>query len=99
MKHTAIRPTAADDERINRGIAGDTDAPEWTGEDFARASPTRNAMPDLVERYRRCRGKQRASTKVLVSLRLDKDLLNNLRASGPGWQGRANDILKKAVLG
>jgi uncharacterized protein (DUF4415 family) len=34
-----------------------------------------------------------------VSLRLDQDLIDRLRASGPGWQGRANDMLKKAVLG
>jgi uncharacterized protein (DUF4415 family) len=99
MKKNAIRPTPADDERINRGIALDPDTREWPDDDFARARPTRDVNPDLVERYRRHRGKQKASTKVLVSLRLDQDLIDRLRASGPGWQGRANDMLKKAVLG
>jgi uncharacterized protein (DUF4415 family) len=32
-------------------------------------------------------------------MRLDRDVIERLRASGRGWQNRANDMLKKAVLG
>ena len=49
--------------------------------------------------YLRTRGKQKAPTKVLVSLRLEREVVDRLRASGRGWQSRANDMLKKAVLG
>lgn len=38
-----------------------------------------------------------ASPKRQVSIRLDADLLDKLKASGPGWQSRVNDILRKAV--
>ena len=35
--------------------------------------------------------------KRQVSLRLDPDLLDKLKAEGRGWQSRVNDILRKAV--
>lgn len=35
--------------------------------------------------------------KQLVSLRLDKIVLEKLRAEGPGWQSRVNELLRKAV--
>lgn len=88
-----------EDEEISRGIALDPDNPEWTEEDFANARPTREVMPELVEEYLLWRGKQKAPTKVLVSIRLDRDVVERLRASGPGWQTRANAMLKRAVGG
>jgi len=36
---------------------------------------------------------------MLVSLRLERELLERLRASGAGWQSRVNDMLRKAVPG
>lgn len=38
-----------------------------------------------------------AKPKQLVSLRLDAVLLDKLRASGPGWQSRVNEMLRKAL--
>jgi uncharacterized protein (DUF4415 family) len=35
--------------------------------------------------------------KKPVSLRLDPDVLEHFKASGPGWQTRINDALRKAV--
>jgi uncharacterized protein (DUF4415 family) len=32
-------------------------------------------------------------------LRLEREVVERLRASGRGWQRRANDMLRKAVLG
>jgi uncharacterized protein (DUF4415 family) len=43
------------------------------------------------------RGKQVAPTKKLVSLRLSADVLEHFRATGPGWQTRIDEILKRAV--
>jgi uncharacterized protein (DUF4415 family) len=34
----------------------------------------------------------------MLSLRVDRDVLAALRASGPGWQTRVNALLRKAVL-
>jgi uncharacterized protein (DUF4415 family) len=99
MKRRLRYPTDEEEAAIQRGIAQDRDNPEWTEEDFARARPLREADPRLFEALRRTRGKQKAPTKVLVSLRLERDVLARLRASGRGWQGRANEILRKAMLG
>jgi uncharacterized protein (DUF4415 family) len=32
-----------------------------------------------------------------VSIRLDQDVIDKFKASGPGWQSRINDLLKKAA--
>ena len=71
--------------------------PEWTEEDFARVRPAAETHPELVEAYRRSRGKQKSPTKVQVTMRLDSDLVETLKATGRGWQTRANDTLRKAL--
>ena len=48
---------------------------------------------------RRVRGPQKAPVKEVISVRLDLDLVERLRESGPGWQSRMNETLRKAVLG
>jgi uncharacterized protein (DUF4415 family) len=35
--------------------------------------------------------------KEMVSLRVDKDVLEHFQADGPGWQDRINAALRKAV--
>jgi uncharacterized protein (DUF4415 family) len=100
MRPRAIRPTDEEDAAINRGIAEDPDNPEWTAEDFATARPAAEVFPEIVADYvRRTRGPQKKPVKVLVSLRLEQDVVERLRASGPGWQTRAGAMLRKAVLG
>lgn len=100
MKRRFPRNTPEEEAAIQRGIAADPDAREWTDEDFARARPAREAMGgEVVEALVRRRGPQRAPLKEAVSIRLDRDVLARLRESGPGWQGRVNEILRKAVVG
>jgi len=43
------------------------------------------------------RGKQKSATKQLVSLRLSPAVLEYFRATGPGWQTRIDEVLKKVV--
>ncbi|MBU3615376.1 BrnA antitoxin family protein [Polynucleobacter sp. Latsch14-2] len=38
------------------------------------------------------------NTKEMLSLRLDADILEKLRASGKGWQTRLSNHIKEAVL-
>ena len=66
------------------------DAPEWTQDMFDRAEIR---IGDKVIR----RGRPPGSTKRLVSLRLDQAVLDAFRASGPGWQSRINQALRKAA--
>jgi uncharacterized protein (DUF4415 family) len=43
------------------------------------------------------RGKQKSATKQLVSLRLSAAVLEYFKSTGPGWQGRIDEVLKKAA--
>ena len=72
------------------------DNPELTAEDFANARPFAEVFPGIVAAIKRGRGRQKTPTKMLVSLRLDRDALNAFRASGAGWQSRINDVVVRA---
>ena len=54
-------------------------------------------FPELAASIKRARGKQKAPTKELISLRVDRDVVAAYRATGAGWQGRMNAALKKAI--
>jgi uncharacterized protein (DUF4415 family) len=45
------------------------------------------------------RGPQKAPRKVPVSIRLSADVAEGLRATGSGWQGRADDALRSWLTG
>jgi uncharacterized protein (DUF4415 family) len=75
----------------------DDDNPEWTKEDFARARPAHEVVPEIVAAYLRRRGPQKRPTKRLISLRLDPDVIEHFRSRGPGWQARINATLRKAA--
>jgi len=45
----------------------------------------------------RRRGKQRDPTKIMVSLRIDRDVVEALRATGKGWHSRINEALRKLM--
>ena len=94
-----IEAEYGEETAINVGIARDPEAPEWTEEDWARARPAVEVDPELVEWSLRRRGKQKAPTKELISIRLDPDITAYFRAGGPGWQTRLNDTLRRAVFG
>lgn len=95
-------PTMAEDAAINRGIALDPDNPEL-GDDFDRkATPVSEALPKAVYAgltKRRGRPPGDRPAKVLVSVRVAPDVLERLRASGPGWLVRAEEALRKLSEG
>jgi uncharacterized protein (DUF4415 family) len=74
-----------------------SDTPEFTEEEIAKAKPFAEVFPELAASAKRTRGKQRAPTKQLISLRLDRTVIDAFKASGPGWQRRVNEALKSAV--
>jgi uncharacterized protein (DUF4415 family) len=67
------------------------DAPEWTAEMFARA--------DLYHGNRLIRRGRPPSDnpKKALKLRIDADVVEHFRATGPGWQTRINDALRRAA--
>jgi uncharacterized protein (DUF4415 family) len=76
----------------------DADNPEWTPEEVRRARPLMDVLPPdtaaAVRRYRGQRGPQKAPTKQLISLRVDRDVVAAYRALGAGWQKRVNEALR-----
>lgn len=77
----------------------DDDNPEWTEEDFARATHFPGGIkigdltPEILEQIRR--GPQKAPTKIPVSLRLSADVVKHFKDGGPGWQSRIDSALRK----
>ena len=81
-KPKLIRPTIEEDARITAA---------------ARADPDAQPIEDTA-RLRRVRGRPRAERpRTMVSLRLEPDVLEALRATGRGWQTRVNALLRQAV--
>jgi uncharacterized protein (DUF4415 family) len=61
-------------------IIVDDDAPAWTPEMFARAVVKHGLAPP--------------PTKTLLSLRIDRDVVEWFRAQGRGYQSRMNALLR-----
>jgi uncharacterized protein (DUF4415 family) len=77
----------------------DAESPEWGEREFSRARRATEALPEkvfegLTGRKPGQRGPQRTPTKVRVSLRLDRDIVERFKAQGPGWQTRINEALR-----
>jgi uncharacterized protein (DUF4415 family) len=69
-------------------LASEDDAPDLSAPEWRAA----------IDRAPVKRGRPKASvTKVLVSLRLDPDVLDAYKADGPGWQSRINETLRRAT--
>jgi uncharacterized protein (DUF4415 family) len=51
----------------------------------------------VIRRARAGGRPKKAASKEAVSIRLDPDVLAYFRASGPGWQSRINEALRKAA--
>lgn len=67
------------------------DAPELDDDWFDRADLYKGTV--LVRRGRPLG----SGSRELVSLRLDKEALAIFKATGPGWQSRINDTLKRSA--
>lgn len=78
----------------DKRVVVDEDNPEWTAKDFARARPISD-FPVLAAGFPKG-GRPRGSNKRAVSLRLDREVIEKFKATGPGWQTRINEALKRA---
>ena len=71
------------------------DNPTLTQADMKRAIRFQDLPESLQQKaLKRVRGPQKAPTKVGVHIRLSPDVLEALRGSGNGWQGRVDDALR-----
>jgi len=85
----------------DRASAPDAENPEWTRDDVAKARPALDVFtevfgPDAAETVKRGLGRPaKADRKVNQTLRLDTDVLEAYRRSGPGWQALMNQVLRR----
>jgi uncharacterized protein (DUF4415 family) len=92
--------TDAEETEIQRQIAEDPDDFEATDEQLAQLRPLAEVLPDLYASIQRARGRPvTGKARQVVSLRLDPEVISKFKATGPGWQARINEILKKAKVG
>jgi len=88
MSKKLIRPTDEEDLLITAAASNDADNAPLTDDEWNRVKATVKRGP----------GRPMGSgTKAQVTLRLDVEVIEALRATGTGWQTRANDILRKGV--
>ncbi|HWG19500.1 MAG TPA: BrnA antitoxin family protein [Terracidiphilus sp.] len=77
-------------------IDDDGEVRELTKADLAEFVPFAE-LPEDEQRMLlslRRRGPQKSPKKVPVSIRLSSDVVDGLRATGAGWQGRADEALR-----
>jgi uncharacterized protein (DUF4415 family) len=74
----------------------DANNPEWTRVDFAKAKAPEDVLPaDVLSKFGKHRGPQKAPKKVPVSIRLSPIVVTHFRNQGPGWQARIDAILTR----
>jgi uncharacterized protein (DUF4415 family) len=96
-KSTSKKPRASRPRPPRYGVP-DEENPEWTAEDFARARPALEVLPGLIEAAARlrARGRPRLEKKLQqFSLRIEPDVLNTFKETGPGWQEHMRETLAK----
>ncbi len=76
------------------------DLPEWTDAQLDRAQFSiggKVIRPATGTLTKAGRPPQSAVAKRQLTLRIDPDVIAKFREGGPGWQGRMNAALRKAV--
>lgn len=77
------------------------DNPPITAEEFAKARPLKEAMPELYAALANRRADRQHPDDqpgpAKVTLRIDQDILDAFQAGGEGWQARINEALRKAM--
>lgn len=91
---TEVKFTQADLDAVSH-------SPELTEQELIRAKPFIEVFPMLaakLETIQRLRGRPKVDApKVSTTLRLDPDVVTYFRSTGPGWQSRINEALRRAA--
>lgn len=79
-------------------IDADGEVRELTKADIARMRPAIEVVPEIVEAWRRSRGRPpKTVTKQQITLRLSPEVLAFFRKQGRGWQTRVDEVLSRYV--
>lgn len=97
MPKTITQPNGTDWERVKREAAADTPLDDQAGpydpnDTFAVAAYLQQAT------ITRGRGRPAVAIKrPTLNMRVDADVLDAFKATGPGWQNRINAVLRESV--
>ena len=83
LKPGTIRPTSKEDVAITAAALSDPDAVPFTDEEWSRVRPLARVGRPLA-----------AVTKERITIRLSREVVEQFRASGDGWQTRVDAALK-----
>ncbi len=98
-KKPTEQATATDWERVKREAAQDAPIPfDPAGEPYDPNDAKAVAAFWDAATIKRGRGRPMAAVKrPTLNMRVDADVLDAFKATGPGWQTRINDVLKNWV--
>jgi uncharacterized protein (DUF4415 family) len=86
LKPGTVIPTDDEDAAITAAALSDPDAVPLTDEEWEAVKPRlRRGRPLSAER------------KVSTTIRFDADVLEAMKATGPGWQTRINELVREYV--
>ena len=97
MPKTTVKPAGTDWERVKREAATDAPIDDQTGPydpNDAAAVSTYWQQATITRR----RGRPPVAVKrPTLNMRVDADVLDAFKSTGPGWQTRINAVLRDAV--
>lgn len=94
MPKTITKPTGTDWDRVKREAAADAPIHDQAGP----YDPKDQAATAVYwKQATTTRGRGRPPVSVKLNMRVDADVLDAFKATGPGWQTRINAVLRKAV--
>ncbi len=73
------------------------DVPELTDEDFAQAKPFKEVFPEQYKAWKKLGRPSVESPKVHIGFRLAADVVQGVRATGPGYNARVERVLRDAL--
>ena len=76
-------------------IDADGEVRELTAEDMAKFRPTADVLPSSLKKKLDVRGPQKAPTKERITIRLSREVVDQFRESGEGWQTRVDAALRE----
>ena len=75
-------------------IDADGEVRELTAEDMARFKPAGKVLPPSLRKQLGVRGPQKSPTKERITIRLSREVVEQFRESGEGWQTRVDSALR-----
>jgi uncharacterized protein (DUF4415 family) len=88
LKAGTYVPTAEEDAALTAAAMSDLDSRPFTDGEWAAAKPKARVG---------VRGLQRTPTKVLLSVRYSREVVDYFKATGDGWQARMDQVLREYI--